>query len=120
MPKQLLFSLTKKDFIVETFRSGGKGGQNQNKVESGVRIRHLESGCVQECREERSQDQNKRKAFIRLVEQKKFKDWIRIKTARISMLIPLQKEIEVNVDKMMDEKNLKIEYGDGDPYHWHK
>ena len=32
MPKELLFSLTKKDFEIQTFRSGGKGGQNQNKV----------------------------------------------------------------------------------------
>jgi len=119
MPKQLLFSLTKKDFIVETFRAGGKGGQNQNKIESGVRIRHLESNCVQECREERSQAQNKRKAFLRLVQQEKFKNWLRIKAARVSMLFPSQKDIEREVDTMMDEKNLKIEYGDGSPYHWH-
>lgn len=50
--KELLFSLTKKDFRIETFRSGGKGGQHQNKTDSGVRIVHLESGAVGESREE--------------------------------------------------------------------
>jgi len=113
MSKQLLFSLTKEDFIFETFRAGGKGGQNQNKVESGVRIRHLESGCVQECRETRSQWENKQRAFERLTKQKKFKDWIRIKAAKISMLVPSQEQMEKEVNEMMNEKNLKIEYGDG-------
>ena len=61
--KELLFSLTKKDFVVETFRAGGKGGQKQNKTDSGVRIKHPASGAVAESREERSQHQNKKIAF---------------------------------------------------------
>jgi protein subunit release factor B len=44
---------------VETFRSGGPGGQHVNKVETGVRLRHLPSGMVVNCREERSQHRNK-------------------------------------------------------------
>jgi len=44
---------------VETFRSGGPGGQHVNKVETGVRLRHLPSGVVVNCREERSQHRNK-------------------------------------------------------------
>ena len=51
--KELLFSITKDDFRVDTFRSGGKGGQNQNKVESGVRIVHVASGAIGESREQR-------------------------------------------------------------------
>jgi protein subunit release factor B len=43
----------------ETFRSGGPGGQHQNKVETGVRLRHLPSGIVVTCREGRSQHRNK-------------------------------------------------------------
>jgi peptide chain release factor 2 len=38
--KRLLFSVTKNDCDWDTFRSGGKGGQNVNKVESGVRCTH--------------------------------------------------------------------------------
>ncbi len=49
-----LLTLTKKDFRVDTFRSGGKGGQNQNKRDTGVRITHIKSGISAEGRSERS------------------------------------------------------------------
>ena len=66
MSRTLIFSATRKSFRVDTFRSGGPGGQNQNKVESGVRIVHIPTGLKGESREERSQHANKRKAFERL------------------------------------------------------
>lgn len=102
--RELLFSITRKDFRVETFRSGGKGGQHQNKTESGVRITHLESGAVGESRDERSQYQNKKKALERLVASPKFQAWHKRKVAEMLYgKTKLEKQVE---EDMRDRKSV--------------
>ena len=102
---ELLFSITKKDFTVQTFKSGGKGGQHQNKTNSGVRIIHKPSGAVGECRSTRSQHRNKRLAFERLTETTEFKLWVN----RMAYEMREQKTIEQKVQEQMEPENLKIE-----------
>lgn len=62
-------TVTKDDLKIDTFRSGGPGGQNQNKRDTAVRITHLPTGLFSVSREHRTQEQNKKAAFRKLAGQ---------------------------------------------------
>jgi protein subunit release factor A len=103
--KEKLFTLTKKDFTIQTFRSGGKGGQHQNKTDSGVRIIHNDSGARGECRNHREQSRNKKVAMQRLSNSKEFRIWINRKAQEVIE----GKRLEDKVEEQMNPENLKIE-----------
>ena len=65
IPEREIIS-TEDDYRFEKFHSGGKGGQNVNKVETGVRVIHIPTGIAVSSTEERSQYMNKQKALKRL------------------------------------------------------
>jgi peptide chain release factor 2 len=82
-----------KDLKVDTFRSGGAGGQNVNKVSSAVRITHLPTGIVVQCEIERSQLMNKATCMEMLTNklmQKKLEE----RDAKMKSIIGEQKNIE--------------------------
>lgn len=108
--KDLLYSLNKKDFKMQTFRAGGKGGQHQNKTDSAVRIIHKDSGAVGESRESRHQHVNRKIAFERLFKTKEFQKWHKLKVGfALKGIEDMERIIEKKVDEMMKDKNLKIE-----------
>ena len=91
---EIEFEINPKDLQIDTYRSGGAGGQHVNKTESAIRITHIPTGTIVECQDERSQYKNKDKAM---------------KILRSRIFEKLQREQH---DSIASERKLQVGTGD--------
>jgi len=80
--KEILFSVTANDCDWSYTRGTGKGGQKKNKTNSAVHCMHRPSGAHGYSEASRSQLDNRRDAFLKMVESKEFKTWHRLEFMR--------------------------------------
>lgn len=105
MPKELLFSITKKDFDIQFFSGTGAGGQYRNKHQNCVRLTHRDSGVTVTGQSNRERPSNIKEAMKNLMDNSRFKMWHTSKCNEVMSGKSIQQEVE----ESMRPENLKVE-----------
>jgi protein subunit release factor A len=104
--RKLLFSVTAKDCDWSFSHGSGNGGQARNKSLSAVHCKHRASGAHAFSQNGRSQEDNKRDAFVKMCNTKEFKDWHRREVWKHLGILDM---IERAVKDGMRPENLRME-----------
>lgn len=104
MSKELVLSITAKDCTWSYTRGTGAGGQKKNKTSSAVHCAHEPSGAHGYAEETRSQHENKKLAFDKMVATRKFQDWLKLEVARKT-----GKLLEINESVERKMKQIRVE-----------
>lgn len=103
-----LFSVTAKDCEWSYTRGTGAGGQKRNKTSSAVHCMHRSSGAHGYSESSRSQADNRKDAFMKMIETDEFKKWLRLETMkRTGQQLEIDRKIEQDLKKVKLE--IKID-----------
>lgn len=108
---RLSIRVTHADCLFVCTKGGAPGGQNVNKCSIKVRCTHRASGAVGVAADERSQDQNRKLAFMRMARTECFRRWAYLEAARLAGTLA---RIDEEVARQVRIGNLRFEVKDSD------
>jgi protein subunit release factor B len=106
MNKERITILSQKDLDISYFIGSGHGGQKKQKTSSGCQMIHKQSGAIGRASDNRSQLQNKKLAFERLIKHPKMKLWLSKKLFEIRENESMEEQIETELN---NSDNMKFE-----------